>query len=83
MSQVHKINIPKHYIRFDPANAEHRQKYAHFIVKGRWPDDIRFVLEDPFHTVPTMMERRLVEYFLKQQGDWPKTEAEIHKLDPV
>jgi hypothetical protein len=52
--------------KFDPANSEHRQVYADFLVTGRW-NGRSFFIETPAITVPRTCERKLVDHFLKQE----------------
>ena len=67
----HSVLRPKDYVKFDPANPSHQKVYADFRINGRWPDDTRFMLEDPHTVVPAMCDTMLVKHFLQQAGVWP------------
>jgi hypothetical protein len=74
---VHSVLRPKDYVRFDASNKKHREMYGRFVVEGRWPDDTRFMLEDPFGTVPAMCDRKLIQHFLFKEGSWPTKERAV------
>jgi hypothetical protein len=50
-----------------------------FIKKQKWDSKCpRFILEHPFLDVPTMIQNKLIQYYLKQEFKQvkPKTEKE-------
>ena len=57
---------------FDAANAEHRRAYNTYKMTGSWSDcKYQFVVEDPYYDLPTMIDNKLVKFYL---------EHEFHKL---
>lgn len=53
----------KNTIKFDAENAEHRNAYTQFLMKGRW--GIRFELEYPFTALPAMVMFKLAAFACK------------------
>ena len=51
-------------VNFDPANKEHVQDYADFLKSTNWKDGCKYLLEQPFHDIPTMLNYKLVRHFL-------------------
>jgi hypothetical protein len=49
---------------FDPSNESHLRDYARFLKTSNWKDGCNYLIEDPFHDVPTMVNAKLVEHFL-------------------
>jgi hypothetical protein len=66
-------------VNFDVGNVEHRKYFNMFIKKQKWDSKCpRFILEHPFLDVPTMIQNKLIQYYLKQEFKQvkPKTEKE-------
>ena len=58
------LNI-KPRIQFDPANRQHQLDFAEFIKYNNWRTGCRFLLEDPYEDIPSMIKDKLVEYYMK------------------
>lgn len=52
------------YEKFDASNPEHVKAYVCLKKFGRQHPTIRFYIEDPFLTVPHLMESRVADQFL-------------------
>jgi hypothetical protein len=51
-------------VRFDPSNHEHRLDYASFLKYNNWQGGCRFLLEDPYEDIPTMINAKITEHSL-------------------
>lgn len=51
-------------ISFDPANTEHRLDFAEFIKYNNWRSGCRFLLEDPYEDIPSMIKDKLISYYI-------------------
>lgn len=70
MSILHLNHRP--WAVFDPANAEHRRWYNEFVKHGTWGHcPIRFVVSDDGGNLVTMIQRKLVEYYVKHEFEPP------------
>ena len=54
------------YEQFDASNEEHVRAYVCLKKFGRQHPTLRFYLEDPFLSVPHLMESRIADRFLSQ-----------------
>ena len=53
---------------FDPANREHRKWYNDFVESGTWGRcPVRFVIPEDHGNLITMIQRKLVEYYVQQE----------------
>jgi hypothetical protein len=52
-------------VRFDPSNHEHRLDYATFLKYNGWKNGCRFLLEDPYADIPSMINAKIAEATLK------------------
>ena len=53
---------------FDPADKQHRCFYNEFVRHGTWGRcPYRFVVPDDQGNLVTLIQRRLVEYYVKQE----------------
>lgn len=53
---------------FDPSDRQHRQWYSNFVREGTWGHcPVRFVVPDDHGNLVTMIQRKLVEYYVKQE----------------
>jgi hypothetical protein len=57
------------YEKFDATNPSHLTAYICLKNHGRQHPTLRFYLEDPFLSVPHMMESRVADLFLTQHAD--------------
>ena len=55
--------VPKAHVKFDPAKAEHRQAYWQLRTTGKQDQNLRFVLEEGFGSVLTMMQCKIADHF--------------------
>lgn len=49
---------------FDASNPAHRKAYMEFRKNGKWGDSLRFKLEGEHISVPTMINQKLLDYYL-------------------
>jgi hypothetical protein len=69
----------KMLVNFDANNVEHRKHFKTFFIQHKWHNKSpRFILENPFLDVPTMIQNKLMQYYLKQEFTQvkPKTKKE-------
>ena len=60
-----KINAP---VNFDVTNKEHRKAFSQFIKDNTWSKTTtRFVLEHPFIDIPSMIQHKLLNYYLTSE----------------
>lgn len=55
--------VARRFIPFDPTNAEHRAAYWRLRTAGRQDPDLRFILEEKFGSVLTMMQTKIADHF--------------------
>lgn len=61
---------------FDPSNAEHRRFYHEFVQHATWGRcPYRFVVPDDHGNLITMIQRRLVDHYVKQEFARPSRVA--------
>lgn len=66
MSQLELHGRP--WTVFDPANQQHRAWYHDFVKSGTWGRcPVRFVIPDDHGNLITMIQRKLVEYYVRQE----------------
>jgi hypothetical protein len=66
MSKLQLLHRP--WVVFDPNNEHHRQYYSEFVhyrTWGRCP--VRFFVDDDSGDLVTMMQRKLVDYYVGQE----------------
>jgi hypothetical protein len=55
-------------VAFDPANKEHRRHYHNFAVNGTWGRcPVRFIVPDDQGNLVTLIQRKLVEYYVNRE----------------
>lgn len=56
-------------VAFDPHNKDHRRYYADFVEYGGWGRcPVRFIVpEDYGMDLPTMIQKRLIEYYIERE----------------
>lgn len=57
--------VGRTHIHFNPAKAEHRAVYWRLRTSGRQDPDLRFVLEEGYSSVLTMMQTKLADHFCR------------------
>ena len=67
----------REHVIFDPANSEHRAAYWHLRTTGRQLDKLRFIVEEGFSSVLTMMQHKCADYLCKPVIPL----ASIHQID--
>ena len=56
------------FVVFNPANKEHRKWFAEFNRSAKWGDcPVRFVVEDDNGDLVTMIQRRLIQYYVSRE----------------
>jgi hypothetical protein len=66
MSQLELHGRP--WTIFDPADQQHRAWYHDFVKSGAWGRcPVRFVVPDDHGNLVTMIQRKLVEYYVRQE----------------
>lgn len=59
--------VQKQHIEFDPANEEHRAAFWKLRTTGKQDDALRFVCEEGYGSVLTMMQDKIACHFSRQQ----------------
>jgi hypothetical protein len=63
MSKLHLFSRP--YVVFDATNKKHRKWFAEFQSKHTWGKcPVRFVVDDENGDLVTMIQRRLIDYYV-------------------
>lgn len=53
---------------FDAGNSEHRRAYFNFLQTGSWQNcKYYFVIEDTYVDLPSMIDNKLVNYYLNNE----------------
>ena len=66
MNLYHKTSFKlRERILFDASDETHLRDYARFVKNQNWKDGCNYLLEDPFHYIPTMINSKLVDHFLE------------------
>jgi hypothetical protein len=56
------------WVNFDPGNRDHRMWFAEFQRNGTWGRcPVRFYITDDAGDLLTMIQRRLIEYYVKRE----------------
>ena len=56
------------FVVFDPSNREHRRWFAEFNRGAKWGNcPVRFVVEDDNGDLVTMIQRRLIQYYVGRE----------------
>jgi hypothetical protein len=55
---------PRERVHFDPSNNLHVEDYAMFLKNSNWKDGCKYLLEQPFQDIPTMINNKLIRHFL-------------------
>lgn len=54
--------IVKPRVIFDAKNKKHMLDFAKFVKYNSWVDGCRYLLEDPYTDIPTMIRHKIAEY---------------------
>jgi hypothetical protein len=83
MSKLALVGRP--WIAFDAANKHHRQQFAQFQRLGTWGRcPVRFIISDDHGDLVTMIQRRLIEYYVgKEFGATQTLENPEHAAESV
>lgn len=57
------LNTPPR-ITFDPTNKSHRLDFAGFLKYSNWRNGCRYLLEDPYKDIPSMIKDKLIEFYM-------------------
>jgi len=60
-----RVAIVKDKVHFDPCNEDHIRDYAMFKKNSGWQNGCKYILEQPFFNIPSMIDSKLLEHFLK------------------
>jgi hypothetical protein len=60
--------VVRTHIHFNPAAHEHRAIYWKLRTTGRQDPDVRFILEEGFSSVMTMMQTKLADHYSRPQN---------------
>ena len=56
------------FVVFDPANKDHRTWFAEFNRSAKWGNcPVRFVVEDDNGNLVSMIQRRLIQYYVSRE----------------
>lgn len=56
------------WVVFDPTNKNHRRYYSEFVKHHTWGRcPVRFIVDDDAGDVITMIQRKLVDYYVAQE----------------
>ena len=56
------------FVVFNPADKEHRKWFAEFNRSAKWGNcPVRFVVEDDNGDLVTMIQRRLIQYYVSRE----------------
>ena len=59
-----KVYSPQPRVVFDATNKKHLKDYAEFLKYNNWKSGCRYLLEDPYMDIPTMINEKIVHHFL-------------------
>lgn len=66
MSKLQLFGRP--YVVFDPTNKDHRRWFAEFNKHLSWKDcPVRFVVDDDAGDLITMIQRRLIQFYVDKE----------------
>ena len=66
MSRLQLVSRP--WVVFDPANKEHRRWFAEFNRTNAWGScPVRFVIDDDHGDLITMIQRKLIEFYVDRE----------------
>jgi hypothetical protein len=69
------------FVSFDAANSDHRQYFAEFNKFRTWSRcPVRFIIPDEHGDLITMIQRRLIQYYVDQEfrtGDFTTENGKI------
>lgn len=60
--------LSRPYAVFNASDKEHRRAYYNFINTKSWHNcPFQFVLEDPYFDLPSNINQKMVEYYMKEE----------------
>lgn len=68
------------YVDFDPRNKKHRAAFVVFRATGKWPDTTRFILDPLYHSVPTMINQKLLDFYFTRDRAIPEDVKNIGNI---
>jgi len=79
MSKLQLLHRP--WVVFDPHNENHRLYYSEFVQYRTWGRcPVRFFVDDDSGDLITMMQRKLVDYYVVQEFPVPETAVDTNKF---
>lgn len=58
----YSIFTPIPRVLFDPSNPLHMKDFAKFVKYGGWTDGCRYLLEDPYGDIPSMIRAKIADH---------------------
>ena len=62
MKKISQITWPKR--KFDPRNKKDVMEYKNFLKNSRWVNNCPFFLEEPFLSIPSMIEHTIIMEYI-------------------
>ncbi len=70
--------ISRPYAIFDANNELHRKAYFEYMSKGSWAEcPYQFVLEEPYLDLPSCINYKMVEHYMRQEFTKKKTKTKV------
>lgn len=70
-------SVGRQWVKFDPANKNHRRWYAQFERNNTWGScPVRFVVSDDHGDVLSMIRAQLIQYYLDKEFDLSRLDKE-------
>lgn len=66
LEKMHRKHIP-----FLPSDPEHRAAYWRLRTTGKQDSELRFILEEGFHSIMTMMQCKIADHYSKPAEPLP------------
>jgi len=60
---------PKPRTLFDPSNPRHMKDFCQFVKYGNWKKGCRYLLEEPFSDIPTMIRAKIADFMISKYMD--------------
>jgi len=77
--------LHRQWVVFDPHNENHRRYYADFCKYATWGRcPVRFIMDDDSNDLITMIQRKLVEYYVTEEFpvvSKPKIKTDRYMVD--
>ena len=64
MNYIAKSFAPPPRVYFDASNPEHLLDYAEYLKYNNWKGGCKFLLEDPYTDIPSMVSAKVIRHTL-------------------